>query len=64
MPLVTKTNLFCQIQRHLNRGDQRLRVAEVRALMEVDPIQGQVIFFAELAASKISSRVMPNLLSC
>ena len=31
-----ETDLFGEIQRHLNRGDQRLGVAEVRALVEVD----------------------------
>ena len=48
MPLAVEADLLCQVQCHVDRGDQRLGVAEVRALVEVDPFQGQILFFAEL----------------
>src|SRR5215212_8990397 len=44
MPFAPEPNFLCQIQRHLNRRNQRFRVTKVRTLMKMNPFQRQVMF--------------------
>src|SRR5688572_3753435 len=48
IPIAAKADLLCQVERQVDGGQQWLGVAEVRALVEVDAFQRQVIRLTEL----------------
>ncbi len=47
MPLTIEADLLRQVQRHVDGRDERLGIAEVRSLVEVDSCQRKIMFLAE-----------------
>src|SRR5689334_12299914 len=48
MPLAPQSDFFGDVQSHVNRRDQWLRVTEVRALVKVNPFEWEIVGPAEL----------------
>ena len=48
MPFAREADFFGEVECHVNCGDQWLRVTEVGALMEVNPCERKIMFFAKL----------------
>src|SRR5690242_21946543 len=48
VPFLAEANFLCKVQGHVNGGDQRLRVTEVRTLMKVHAVQRYVMLFTKL----------------